>query len=295
MADLLQISIPKNALLRYNFVAGLRAVEADATQIRQVVMNLVVNAADAIGAQQGIITITTGAVEADRSYLSETYQAPDLPIGEYVYIEVADTGSGMDAATRERIFEPFFTTKFTGRGLGLAAVLGIVRGHRGALKVYSEPGRGSTFKFLLPAANAAAEPASLSVAAATEWCGAGTVLVIDDDDEVRAVATRILERRGFSVLTATDGLRGLEVFREQVGALTCVLLDMTMPHMSGEEAFRAMRRLDADTPIILMSGYNEQEVISQFAGRRLAGFLQKPFTAEDLRRLLAQIVERPVN
>jgi PAS domain S-box-containing protein len=292
MADLLQISIPKNALLRYNLASGLRAVEADATQIRQVVMNLVVNAADAIGAQQGVITISTGAIQADQSYLSETYLAPDLPIGDYVYIEVADTGTGMDATTRERIFEPFFTTKFTGRGLGLAAVLGIVRGHRGALKVYSEPGRGSTFKFLLPAANATADPAITPAAAATEWRGTGTVLVVDDDADVRAVATRILERRGFSVLTAIDGLRGLEVFREQVGALTCVLLDMTMPHMSGEEAFRAMRRLDSDTPVILMSGYNEQEVISQFAGRRLAGFLQKPFTAEDLRRLLAQVVER---
>jgi signal transduction histidine kinase/CheY-like chemotaxis protein len=293
MADLLQISIPKNVLLRYNFAPRLPAVEADATQIRQVVMNLVVNAADAIGTQQGVITITSGATQADRPYLSETYLAPDLPVGEYAYIEVADTGCGMDAAMRERIFEPFFTTKFTGRGLGLAAVLGIVRGHRGALKVYSEPGRGSTFKLLLPAADAAAEPLAAPAAATTDWRGAGIVLVVDDDADVRAVATRILERRGFSVLTAADGLSGLEVFREQAGGLACVLLDMTMPHMSGEEAFRAMRRLDPDTPIILMSGYNEQEVISQFAGRRLAGFLQKPFTAEDLRRLLAQIVERP--
>src|SRR5262249_31793353 len=136
------------------------------------------------------------------------------------------------------------------------------------------------------------EPAAARGATAAEWRGAGTVLVVDDDADVRAVATRILERRGFSVLVAVDGRRGLEIFRERAGTLTCVLLDMTMPHMGGEEAFRAMRRLDSKTPIVLMSGYNEQEIISQFAGRRLAGFLQKPFTTEDLRRILAQVTEQ---
>jgi signal transduction histidine kinase len=150
MTHLLQASIPKNVALRYYRTNELPAVEADATQLRQIVMNLVVNAAEAIGAEAGIISITTGLQRADQAYLAEVYAAPDLPEGWYVALEVADTGQGMDATTRARIFDPFFTTKFTGRGLGLAAVLGIVRGHKGALNVYSEPGHGSTFKILLP-------------------------------------------------------------------------------------------------------------------------------------------------
>ncbi|MEP7187755.1 MAG: substrate-binding domain-containing protein [Roseiflexaceae bacterium] len=291
MTHLLHVSIPKNVTLRYNFMPQIPTVEADATQIRQVVMNLVVNAADAIGMRNGLITITTGIMQADQAYLAETYLAPDLAEGSYMYIEVSDTGSGMDADTRAKIFEPFFTTKFTGRGLGLAAVLGIVRGHNGALKVYSELERGSTFKFLLPAIDAPATPHAAAVPRQDDWRGQGSVLVVDDEPGVRAVATRMLARFGFTVLDAQDGAAGVELLRANSDAITCVLLDMTMPRMSGEETFRLMRQIKPSVRVLLMSGYNEQEAISHFAGKGLAGFVAKPFTATDLRAKLQQMTE----
>jgi CheY-like chemotaxis protein len=289
MTHLLQVSIAKNVVLKYNFAPALPAVEADATQLRQVVMNLVVNASEAIGSRSGVITITTGAMHADRSYLNEIYTAPDLPEGDYVYLEIADTGSGMDAETREKVFDPFFTTKFTGRGLGLAAVLGIVRGHQGAIKVYSEPGRGTTFKVLLPCASGdlEANPAPLaSSKVETSFPAGGLVLVIDDDETVRNVTARILREFGLTALLAADGRTGLEMFRRHASEISCVLLDLTMPNPSGEEVFREIRRTKRSVRVILMSGYNEQDATNRFAGKGLAGFLQKPFTPKDLRKKL---------
>ncbi len=290
MTHLLQAAIPKHVVLRYALAQQLPSIEADATQVRQIVMNLVVNAAEAIEVPQGVITITTGVMQIDQSYLNETYLTPDLPEGAYVYLEVSDTGVGMDAATRARIFEPFFTTKFAGRGLGLAAVLGIVRGHRGALKVYSELGHGSTFKVLLPVASSPAEAVAPSNQVAP-WQAKGTVLLIDDEADVRDVGRRILERIGFSVIVADDGYSGIDLFRRHATEICCVVLDMTMPRLSGEETFRRIRQIQPSARIIMMSGYNEQEVISHFGGKMLAGFLQKPFTPGDLRAVLQRVLE----
>jgi PAS domain S-box-containing protein len=288
MTHLLQVSIPKSVTLRYNLTPQLPPIEADAAQIRQIVMNLVINAAQAIGDKNGIISITTGAQFADQPYLAETYIAPDLPEGQYVFLEVSDTGRGMDAATRARIFEPFFTTKSTGYGLGLAAVLGVVRGHNGALNVYSEPGRGSTFKCLLPAApsNTSAELAGRRLP--SRWRAIGTALVIDDEESVRMVAARMLEQFGFTVLVAENGDVGIELFRAHAAEIVCVLLDMTMPQLDGEAVFRAMRQIKPGAHVILMSGYTEQDVTIQFAGKGLAGFLAKPFTVDELRARLEQ-------
>ncbi len=272
MTHLLQASISKNVALRYYLAPDLPTIEADATQIWQIVMNLVVNAAEAIGTQQGIIAITTGVQWADRAYLAEVYLATDLPEGRYVFVEVSDTGHGMDAATRAKIFEPFFTTKFTGRGLGLAAVLGIVRGHRGALKVYSEPGKGTTFKILLPASGAAAEAHAAAQPSDATWQGSGTVLVIDDEPDIRVIAGRMVQRYGFSVLTAEDGRAGIEILQAHADSIVCVLLDMTMPHLDGPETFRLIRQISPKLPVMLMSGYNEQEAISRFAGKGIAAF-----------------------
>lgn len=290
MTPLLQVSIPKSASLRYNLAPDLPPVQVDAAQIRQVVMNLVINAAQAIGSKNGQISITSGVHYADQAYLAETYLAPNLPAGQYVYLEVSDTGSGMDAETRSRIFEPFFTTKATGHGLGLAAVLGVVRGHNGALKVYSEEGRGSTFKCLLPASGSKASEELPSNANTTKWHGSGSVLVVDDEASVRAVAAKILERYGFKVLVAEDGVAGIELFREHADTIVCILLDMTMPQLDGEAVFSAVQQIKRGTPVILMSGYTEQDVTVQFAGKGLAGFLAKPFTMNELRSKLREVL-----
>jgi two-component system, cell cycle sensor histidine kinase and response regulator CckA len=282
MTRLLEISITKKCVLKYEFFPDLPSIDADQAQIRQIIMNLVLNASDAIGEASGMIAISTGAMACDRKYLSETYLDESLEEGLYVFLEVSDNGSGMDKATRRRIFDPFFTTKFTGRGLGLAAVLGIVRGHRGAIRVYSEEKRGTTFKVLFPASNQPTASTSTSEATATEeWRSSGTVLVVDDEESVRGLASAMLERMGFQVLLAGDGREGVEVFRSEAERLRLVLLDMAMPHLNGEEAFRAMRQLH-NVRTILCSGYNEQAATNRFAGKGLAGFLQKPYRYEQL-------------
>lgn len=289
MSHLLEVSISKRAVLKYHFAENLPLVEVDATQIRQVVMNLIMNASDAIGDKSGVITVSTGAIEADKDYLSETYLDDDLPEGCYVYVEVSDTGCGMDEETKSRIFDPFFTTKFTGRGLGLAAVLGIVRGHRGALKIYSQVGRGTTMKVLFPCSDET-QSSSLQQGKdhADDWKASGKVLVVDDDETVLVVAKRMLENHGFEVLTAGDGTKGVELFQAYKDEIVLVLLDMTMPHMDGDEAFREMRRIRGDARVILSSGYNEQDATNRFAGKGLAGFIQKPYRTN---QLLAKVRE----
>ena len=282
MAHLVEISISKKAVLRYDFADNLPAIEADATQIRQIVMNLITNASEAIGEKSGVVSISTGAMECDSAYLTETYLDDQLDEGVYVYLEVSDSGCGMDAETREKIFDPFFTTKFTGRGLGLAAVLGIVRGHRGAIKVYSEPGKGATFKALFPAIERLVAASRKKDSRVAGWRGSGTALLVDDEETVRTIGKLMLEEMGFSVALAVDGRDGVEKFRERRDEIVLVLLDMTMPGMGGEEAFREIRRIDADAAVILSSGYNEQEVTSRFAGKGLAGFIQKPYQYQAL-------------
>ena len=293
MAELLQVSISKKVVLKYNFGDKLSTIEADAAQIRQVVMNLIINAAEAIGEKSGVVTVSTSVIEADRSYLSETYLDENLPEGYYVCLEVADTGCGMDEQTRQKIFDPFFTTKFTGRGLGLAAVLGIVRGHGGALKIYSQPQRGTTFKLLFPSSQQPVEEAVGPSATEQEWRGSGVILVVDDEETVRIAAKIMLERRGFTVLTAEDGRAALEVFRSRVDEIVVVLLDLTMPRLDGEETFRELRRIRPDVRVIISSGYNEQETTSRFAGKGLAGFLQKPYGIRPLGEKIRQVLGSP--
>ncbi len=291
MMHLLQISVHKRVSLKFHLPENLSAIEADPSQVRQIVMNLVINASEAIGEKDGVVSISTGMMRADHSYLTETYLAPDLPEGDYIFLEVSDTGCGMTLETRGKIFEPFFTTKFTGRGLGLAAVLGIVRGHKGAIKVYSEVGRGTSFKVLIPCVDAPAEALNHQPAEISEWKGSGTILVVDDEETVRTVTARMLELFGFEVILAEDGRIGVEKFSQHAKELRAVILDMTMPHLNGDEAFREMRRIRSDIRVLLVSGYSEQEATNRFTGKGLAGFLQKPYKLEDLRKKIRDILE----
>lgn len=290
ITHLLQLSISKKAVMRFQLARGLPPVSADATQIRQILMNLVINASDAIGDRSGVISIVSGMMRADEAYLRSTYLSPDLPAGDYVFIEVSDTGCGMSKETMTRIFDPFFTTKFTGRGLGLAAVLGIVRAHKGALKVYSEEGRGSTFKLLLPCAEGVASALDLNGDSEGAWVGKGTVLVVDDEETVRSVAARLLESFGFKTILAQDGRDALDKFKLHQDSIRMVLMDLTMPHMDGEQAFRELRKMSPEVRVLLMSGFNEQDAINRFTGKGLAGFIQKPFKRQELMEKLKGIL-----
>lgn len=281
ISHLIQSSIPKNATVQLDLVANLPCIEADAAQIQQLVMNLVINAAEAIPeGRQGSVLVTTRVQDVDQNYIEQTLSPGEIVPGEYVALEVHDTGAGMDQGTLQRIFDPFFTTKFTGRGLGLAAALGIVRGHKGALKVYSTPGQGSTFKILFPAMQDGRQPVAVRSAVTLEPAHhAGAVLVIDDEEVVRRTAKTTLERNGYDIVLAENGLEGVQLFQALSNKICAVLLDLTMPGLGGEETLRQIQAIRPEAKVILSSGFNEVEVIRKFAGKGLAGFLQKPYTS----------------
>jgi PAS domain S-box-containing protein len=291
MIGLLQSVISKRAVMRFDLAKGLPAIEADATQIRQITMNLITNASDAIGDRSGVIMVRTGMMHADAAYLRDSMHGDDLTPGPYAYVEVSDNGIGMDRETQQRIFDPFFSTKFTGRGLGLAAVLGIVRGHRGAIRLYSEPGKGSNFKALFPTTDRAIPDEDRHDERRVGFRGEGSVLVVDDDETVRTVARMALERVGFTIIEAEDGRAGLAAYKAHSADIRLVLLDLTMPHMGGEEALRELRAISPELPVVLMSGYNSQEVTTQFVGHGVAGFLQKPFRIPALLSTVQEILE----
>jgi PAS domain S-box-containing protein len=290
MLQILRTSVPSHVQVQANLTRPLPSVEADATQLRQIVMNLVMNAAEAIGEQKGRIVIRSGSIWADQIYLREQWPMNELVEGTYVFLDVSDTGKGMDVATQERIFEPFFTTKVAGRGLGLSAVLGIVRSHKGALRVYSEEGKGSLFKLLLPGVDEAAEMVPSLPQPHPFWHGQGLILVIDDDTEVQVVIMRMLERLGFSVVAAADGREGLATFQVHRASIVCVLIDLTMPQMNGVEVFQQIRMVAPEIPVIIMSGYNKQEVADRLTGIGLTAFLQKPFTPTELQHILHYVL-----
>jgi two-component system cell cycle sensor histidine kinase/response regulator CckA len=255
------------------------------------IMNLIINGAEAVGEEQGgTVVVTTRVQQVDECYIRDAFAPNEIRPGKYICLEVHDTGCGMDEETKAKIFDPFFTTKFTGRGLGLAAVLGIVRGHKGALKVYSTPGKGTTFKVLLPAT----EEESLREAGAApqkDLSGTGIILVVDDEDLVGRTAKAALQRYGYTVLLAEDGRSALDVFREIAERVRLVLLDLNMPVMGGEETLRQLQLLHPDVRVILSSGYNEMEAIRLFTGKGLVGFIQKPYTAAQLAEKIRAALE----
>jgi PAS domain S-box-containing protein len=274
---LLRAVVTKSATLDLDLPRDLPWIEGDATQIRQVLMNLITNASDAVGQRPGTITVRVAARPGER----------ELPnAGDVVLLEVSDTGCGMDDRTKERLFDPFFTTKFTGRGLGLAAVRGIVRAHRGTIRVESEPGRGSRFQIQFPSAGGRAERTGadddLGVRGDLPATEGGLLLVADDEADVREMARTILAMQGWSILEAADGLEAVRIFREHADTIRLVLLDLTMPNVDGAEALRRIQATRPDARVILTSGYGEGEVAACVDRSRLAGFLQKPYHAREL-------------
>jgi two-component system, cell cycle sensor histidine kinase and response regulator CckA len=293
MSHLLVLSITQKASLELRLVDDLPLLMGDATQLRQVVMNLVINAAEAMpdGRGNGSIVVRTSRVSATSDFLQSASFPEWVTEADYLELEVSDNGLGMSDDIQARIFDPFFTTKFTGRGLGLAAVLGIVRSHRGAIRVTSQPDHGTTFKLLFPSAPDAILSAPPPPPELSTWRGHGTALVIDDEETVRNVAQRALEQLGFAVVLASDGLEGLEKFRSG-GPYTIVLLDLTMPRLDGEHTLRALHAAEAALPILLMSGFNEQATVERFVGRGLAGFIPKPFTVDLLAQRVREALEK---
>lgn len=288
MGHLLRVSIFKKTILHYDLADYLPPIEAEAAQLRQVVMNLITNASDAIGDKSGTISIHTSLVECTAEFLREFYLDDDLPPGYYVSLEISDTGCGMDSETQLKVFEPFFTTKFAGRGLGMAAVLGIIRGHHGAIKIYSEVGVGTTFKIFLPATENATPVVKETPDETITLSIAPTILIVDDEPSIRNIVKMHLERAGMTVLTAPDGLAGLKVYEENADAIDLVLLDLSMPHLNGEETYRRLHQMNPGLQVILISGYSEQEAMGRFVGKGLAGFLQKPFPAKVLIQKISQ-------
>jgi two-component system cell cycle sensor histidine kinase/response regulator CckA len=248
-------------------------------------MNLLTNAGDAIGDRSGRIVLTTGSMHVEPSYLADARVGRDAAPGEYVFVEVQDDGSGMDADVVDRIFEPFFTTKFTGRGLGLAAVLGIVRRHQGVIKIVTAPGHGTTFRVLLPAVTSVAVSAPVPADVPVARSGS-CVLVVDDEAPVRHVAAEMLKRAGFIVETAGTGEQALASVEREPDHVDAVLLDMTMPKVSGAEVFRRLRAIRPGLPVVLMSGYSSEEVLDRFGVEGLNGFVQKPFMPGALVRMV---------
>ena len=278
LVPLFEVSIARQAHLHLALARDLPAVRADTTQLRQIMMNLVLNAADAIGDRGGQIALTTGVMHADAAFLAACATGGDLPPGEFVFLEVRDSGCGMPPAVRARIFDPFFTTKFTGRGLGLAATLGIVRGHHGALHVETAVGTGSTFRLLLPAEPGVTVAKPPPTPAPSSWKFTGRALVIDDDEPVRLVATGLLQSVGASVHSAPDGRAGIEAFRANPAAFDVVLLDLLMPGLSGEETLKILRTIRPDVRVLIISGFSETDVMQHLAGDRGPFlFLRKPF------------------
>jgi PAS domain S-box-containing protein len=269
-------------------------VEGEAAQLSQLMMNLISNAGEALAEGTGRLTIRTGVVSIDEQP-SDVLFSETMPLGEHVYFEVADTGCGMDPETLDKIFDPFFTTKFTGRGLGLAAVAGIVRGHAGGIKVESEPGVGTCFRVMFPATDRPSVQTETSQATQQDFDLSGTALVIDDDDGVRELAEEVLLRAGMHVLTAADGREGVKLFERHASEIRVVLLDRTMPSLSGADTFEAIQAIRPDAKIVLVSGYSEERVTAELSGRglvdrSLAGFLKKPFLPDALLSRIQEVL-----
>jgi PAS domain S-box-containing protein len=289
--ELLRAGISRTVTLKLSLAPEPAPIEADPAQVQQVIMNLLTNASEAIGERAGVVTLATGVEECEAAYLGRSRLEEKPVAGRYAFVDVSDTGCGMDAETQQRLFDPFYTTKFTGRGLGMSAVLGIVRGHKGAIIVDSEPGRGTSIRVLFPVCEGRPElptrVGSGQLAEVRPGGRSGLVLVADDEETVRDLCLAYAEELGFAAVGAADGDEALKLFEKHDGGFSFVLLDLTMPSRDGVATLRAMKALRADVPVFLISGYDQQDAMRRFSEEGFAGFLQKPFLLQDLAELVA--------
>jgi PAS domain S-box-containing protein len=287
MADLLEVSISKKIRLYCELPGDVPAIEGDPTQLRQVLMNLILNASEAIGKHEGTVRVEVGSLYVDEAFRAEAVLGKELRGDGHVFVRVSDDGPGMDGETRRRIFDPFYTSKFAGRGLGLAVALGIVRSHRGAIQVESVAGRGTTLTVVLPSSSYCEAPQTPESTTRPRPSTGGTILVADDEPDVREVATGMLKWLGYRVRTARDGLDAVEVFRAHADEIDVTLLDLAMPRMSGDEALDQIRRLRPDARVVLMTGYDTTQQQEQTRGAALC--LRKPFDAQELGEILDRV------
>jgi PAS domain S-box-containing protein len=292
MGHLLVASISKKARVTYELSPDLPAVQADVPQMRQVIMNLITNASEALEDRVGTIQVRTGTERAGDT-LKNLYGPVSIVPGPYVFLEVTDDGVGMSEETQARLFEPFFTTKFTGRGLGLSAVQGIVRGHGGGIVLRTALGAGTTVKVLLPSTDTPPAPVVRQALDATQtWTGSGLVLLVDDDAHVRTVSELLLRSIGFEVITVDGGHDAIREFERRAEDVRVVVLDVTMPDLGGDQVLKELRKRRPDVPVLLCSGYSEEEMSERFSPEDMATFLQKPYTFDLFRARLRDLLSR---
>jgi PAS domain S-box-containing protein len=297
LGDLLKVSISKSIRLEQNLPSDLPSIHADAAQVQQVLMNLVTNASEAIGDKPGVLTVTTSVRDCDTPFLAETRTSNKPVAGRYVVLEVSDTGCGMDDTVRAKLFDPFFTTKFVGRGLGMSAVLGIVQGHRGAIMVSSKPKKGASISVLFPAIVPVpdqAHAADLLTFVPSKKPAAllsGTVLVADDEVQVRSMMELLLKRMGLDVISAEDGQRAVDLFREHAPEIKFVLMDLTMPNLDGRKALAEIKKIRPEVKVILTSGYQTEDLMERYDKDGFDAFIQKPCDLETFKKIVRQMCE----
>ena len=289
LQPLLQAALPKTVRIDFDLAETLPNIEVDTAQLHQLILNLVMNAAEAVNPEKGWVRVTTRHIDLNNQVLRRAPVGRDVPLGRYIALEVRDNGHGMDEVTKSKIFDPFFTTKFTGRGLGLAAALGIVQGHKGVIDLETEPGKGTIFTVYFPPTTKSRE--RLVEQSSAKELGSGVVLVVDDEEVIRTTAKTCLERNGFTVELAQNGSECIELVKRAPGSFDVILLDMAMPVMGGEEAFQNLLKISPEICVVASSGYDETETVARF-GEGLAGFLKKPYTANQLASKIKEITGR---
>jgi PAS domain S-box-containing protein len=293
MGSLLDVSISKKVTIQYCLADNIPFIRGDVSQIRQVAMNLITNASEAMGDRPGVIAISIHEAELRAGELEHTIPAGGLPPGRYVRLEVSDTGDGMNEETLQRIFDPLFTTKVTGRGLGLASLLNVVQRHNGAVEVKSEPGHGAIFRVYFPVEAQDDAPSGEAMPPADgEWRGYGTALVADDEEAIRDITSALLQRFGFRVITAADGFETVDLYTGHAGEITLLLMDLNMPRLNGLEAALRIRHINPKIPLLFMSGYPREQVMERFGQQPHTDFIHKPFQSSELLSAIRGVMER---